>query len=397
MKRSIVLGLMVLSSVIPFAGCRSAKPVEKNYWAELPPGQLALRKITDPAQIPDFTNACQFTSGLRDAIQNSLNYLSKPSSQKVFPYGEITHEQAVASLNAFLALVNSGTTPAAMNSEIRQKFDVYISVGCDDHGTVLYTGYYTPIFDASATRTEKFKYPLYKTPPDLVKLPDGNPSKPMPDRRMIESQNLYAGNELVWMADPFEAFVAHIQGSCRLRLTDGKEMTVGYAANNGHEYNSIRAELVKDGKIGKGDGLPSMLEFFRLHPEAVQEYTWRDPRFVFFDIILDGRPRGSINEPVTTMRTIATDKKIFPRAGVTFISTKLPQSVDYKIYDVDYTGFALDQDTGGAIRAAGRCDVYMGVGEEAGRLAGRAQNEGRLYYLFLKPEYVTTAPPAAKK
>ena len=49
-------------------------------------------------------------------------------------------------------------------------------------------------------------------------------------------------------------------------------------------------------------------------------------------------------------------------------------------------GFALDQDTGGAIRAAGRCDVYMGVGDRAGELAGGTYREGRLYYLFVKPD-----------
>jgi membrane-bound lytic murein transglycosylase A len=49
-------------------------------------------------------------------------------------------------------------------------------------------------------------------------------------------------------------------------------------------------------------------------------------------------------------------------------------------------GFALDQDTGGAIRAAGRCDVYMGVGDQAGELAGKTYREGQLYYLFIKHE-----------
>jgi membrane-bound lytic murein transglycosylase A len=46
----------------------------------------------------------------------------------------------------------------------------------------------------------------------------------------------------------------------------------------------------------------------------------------------------------------------------------------------------LDQDTGGAIRAAGRCDVYMGVGNRAGELAGKTYREGQLYYLFIKPD-----------
>jgi membrane-bound lytic murein transglycosylase A len=56
-----------------------------------------------------------------------------------------------------------------------------------------------------------------------------------------------------------------------------------------------------------------------------------------------------------------------------------------------YGGFALDQDTGGAIRAPGRCDVYMGEGDQAGRLAGQTYQEGRLYYLFLKREFMASA------
>ena len=48
----------------------------------------------------------------------------------------------------------------------------------------------------------------------------------------------------------------------------------------------------------------------------------------------------------------------------------------------------LDQDSGGAIRAAGRCDLYMGVGPQAEQLAGHQLYPGRLYYLALRPEAV---------
>jgi membrane-bound lytic murein transglycosylase A len=50
--------------------------------------------------------------------------------------------------------------------------------------------------------------------------------------------------------------------------------------------------------------------------------------------------------------------------------------------------FMLDQDTGGAIRAAGRADIYMGIGPDAGQLAGHQFAEGKMYYLLLKPERV---------
>jgi membrane-bound lytic murein transglycosylase A len=92
-----------------------------------------------------------------------------------------------------------------------------------------------------------------------------------------------------------------------------------------------------------------------------------------------------LNEPVTAMRSIATDKSIFPRGALCFLEAPLPLDVAKDGQGV-YRGFVLDQDAGGAIRAPGRCDVYMGVGEEAGELAGHTWAEGRLYYLILKPE-----------
>ena len=63
-----------------------------------------------------------------------------------------------------------------------------------------------------------------------------------------------------------------------------------------------------------------------------------------------------------------------------------------------FKGFMMDQDRGGASRAAGRCDIYMGVGEQAGRIAGHQLHEGELYYLAVKPDRIdqfTPPPPVA--
>jgi membrane-bound lytic murein transglycosylase A len=175
-----------------------------------------------------------------------------------------------------------------------------------------------------------------------------------------------------------------VQGSAKLRLPDGKLATVGYAANNGHEYKSVAQELVKDGRIPPDQiSLAAMIDYFRKYKEQVRSYVRRNARFVFFKKE-EGQPLGCLNEPVTPYRTIATDKSIFPRASLTFITTTLPRAVGGQAVRQLYSGFALDQDAGGAIRAPGRCDVYMGVGDLAGQLAGQTYQEGRLYYLFLK-------------
>lgn len=396
MKNRILLSTLLLITMV-IIGCKAptkeVKVVKKDYNKPLAPGQLALRKITNPAEIPDFTTACINLTDLKTPIKNSLNYLEKPSSEKYFPSGQITHAQVANSLNAFAKLLDSKLSPNQMNEAIKKQFDVYMSVGCDDQGTVLFTGYYTPIFNGSLTRTGRFQYPLYKTPLDLVKKSDGvilgrrgadGQTIPYPPRKDIESSGMLKGSELVWLSDPFEVYVAHVQGSARIRLPNNELITVGYGANNGHEYHGISQDLVKDGKIPADQiSLAAMIDFFKKNPSQVETYVNRNPRFVFF-LREDGSPKGSLNEPVIAKRSIATDKSIFPRGALTFIATSLPQEENGVITKRVYNNFALDQDTGGAIRAAGRCDVYMGQGDMAGKVAGQTYQEGKLYYLFLK-------------
>ena len=392
---SIIVLLLLVAQ-----GCRKPQQPTPPYDKPLPPGELALRKITDPGEIPEFSRACHDLKNLQQAVQYSLRYLSKPSSRSYYPYGDITHEHAQASLVEFETMLASGLSGQQLYDAVREKFDFYISVGCDNVGTVLFTGYYTPIFNGSYQRTEQYKYPLYKMPADLVKGADGlilGQKKPdgrltrYPSRAEIEKNNMLRGGELIWFEDPFEVYIAHVQGSAKARLPNGQIQTIGYAANNGHEYKSIAQDLIDDGKIPADQlSLATMISYFKQHPGDVKVYTWRNPRFVFFREE-PGQPRGSLNEPVTEWRSIATDKSIYPRACLALLATQLPQVQGIKIVPQPYLGFALDQDTGGAIRAPGRCDVYMGQGIIAGKLAGQTRQEGKLYYFFLKPEFISTA------
>ncbi len=398
--RRLLLVAFVAAMSLTLTGCPSRHTGslhepwgESDYNRQLDPGKLALVKITDPNEIPDFTPACQNVAGLREAIARSLDYLAKPSSQRYFPYGEISRDHAVASLRAFDALLASNQPPSQMNLMIRQQFDVYTSVGWDNQGTVLFTGYYTPIFDGSPVQTERFRYPLYRAPAGLVKDEEGNPQgikmpdgalQPVADRAHLESSGTLHGLELVWLADKFEAYVAQVQGSAKLRMPNGQIKTYGYAANNGYKYESVGEALVKDGKVASKDlSLQWMIRYFHANPGQLDSYITRNPRFVFF-AESDGPPRGCLNEPVTTWRTIATDKTIFPRACLAMAKTQLPQAVGGSVQRAPYINFACDQDAGGAIRAPGRCDIYMGEGDSAADLAGRTKEEGRLYYLFLK-------------
>ena len=74
---------------------------------------------------------------------------------------------------------------------------------------------------------------------------------------------------------------------------------------------------------------------------------------------------------------MATDKSVFPPGVVTLVHTTLADGRRY-------IRFMLDQDAGGAITGPDRADLYLGVGEDVGRLAGAQRADGRLYHLILK-------------
>ncbi|MCA9001060.1 MAG: MltA domain-containing protein, partial [Planctomycetes bacterium] len=150
-------------------------------------------------------------------------------------------------------------------------------------------------------------------------------------------------------------------------------------------YTSLGGELVNDGRISKASlSLGTLRAWAAQNPDLVEEYLHRNDSYVFFAPI-DGNPRGSLNLEVTAQRTLATDKTLFPRGALVFVDTVLPINGGGSM---PFTQMMLDQDTGGAIRTAGRADIYLGVGHVAERMAGTTRSEGQMYYLFLKPEFM---------
>ncbi|MHC4380612.1 MAG: 3D domain-containing protein, partial [Planctomycetota bacterium] len=120
------------------------------------------------------------------------------------------------------------------------------------------------------------------------------------------------------------------------------------------------------------------------NPAEAERVLPMNPRYVFFRES-SGGPFGCLGQPVTAMHSIATDKDIFPRAALVCVEVRLPDfDTEGDLVQRPVRFFALDQDRGGAIRSAGRCDVYMGLGDAAMAKAGHVSSRGRMYYLFLK-------------
>ncbi|PSB21290.1 murein transglycosylase [Phormidesmis priestleyi ULC007] len=327
---------------------------------------------------------------LLSAIDYSLRYLQTAQAVRAYqkyPVKGVTRDRVDRSLRRFKQLILASRSAQQLQTAIQREFVFYQSTGKDNQGTVSFTGYFEPVHKASRVRTADYRYPLYRSP-DLARL-----KAPHPTRLELEGKDglqtpkgLLRGLELVWLHDRLEAFLVQVQGSARLQLTDGTTMTIGVAAHTNQPYTGIGRELVKDGKLRLEDlNLPNVVQYFQQHPDELDLYLPRNRRFVFFQNTQGAPATGSLGVPVTAERSIATDKSLMPPGAIALIQTQLPiLNVNRQLEQRLVSRFVLDQDTGGAILGAGRVDVFMGTGKEAGDRAGLVNSTGQLYYLLLK-------------
>lgn len=328
---------------------------------------------------------------LLKSIDNSLRYLTSPQAitdYRKYTIAGITRDRVIRSLTRFRQLVRTSGDAAQLWAAVQKEFVFYQSIGRDGLGNVLFTAYYEPLYDASRTPTSEYRYPLYRLPSNLKSW-----SKPHPTREQLEgkdglqgSKGKLKGLELFWLRDRLEAYLIHIQGSAKLRLTDGTITTVGYAGNTAYNYSSIGKALADDGKLAlKNLTLPVIWQYFHQNPQQLDNYLPRDRSFVFFQENY-GRPAtGSISVPLTADRSIATDKSIMPPGALALIHAPFPYAdANQKIQFNTVSRYVLDQDTGGAIKGAGRVDYFLGTGKVAQQRAGMTVSNGYLYYLLLK-------------
>ncbi|MBS9390392.1 MAG: MltA domain-containing protein [Dolichospermum sp. WA123] len=343
----------------------------------------------DQAIYDEKNNEIANKKALLQSIDYSLQYLQTPRAIKAYQKSEITRERVYNSLQRFRQLLISTKSPQALQAAIEKEFVFYQSVGRDNKGTVLFTAYYEPLYLASRQPTKEFRYPAYRSPADLESW-----AKPHPSRSELEgvdglqgSKGKLKGLELFWFKDRLEPYMIQIQGSAKLKLTDGTQTTIGYAGNTAYNYRSLGRSLVDDGKFPlEGLNMPIILDYFRKHPQDLNIYIPRDQSFVFFQETHGKPAQGSISVPLTPERSIATDKSLMPPGALALIRAPFPYiNKSNKIENRLVSRYVLDQDTGGAIKGAGRVDYFLGTGEAAGERAGVTVSNGQLFYLLLKP------------
>jgi membrane-bound lytic murein transglycosylase A len=260
----------------------------------------------------------------------------------------------------------------------------------------LVTGYYEPLLHGSLTPSERYRYPVYGRPDDLLIVDlgeiypelrarrvrgrlEGRRVVPYFSRAEIDGMQPFPAPVIAWIDDPVALFFLHIQGSGRIRLEDGRTLYLGYADQNGHPYVAIGRRLIERGALApEAVNLDSIRAWLAAYPEEAEGVLNSNPSYVFFEPRKEDLPGplGSLNVPLIAERAIAVDPAFIPLGAPVWLDTRLPES------DASYRRLVFAQDTGGAIKGAARADLFFGFGAEAERLAGRMRQPGRLYVLL---------------
>jgi len=377
------------------------------WWLLRPPPEWTPANSLSPAAAPSLRDDLPPDS-LARGIHESLAYLASLVPDTVLRYGPdtVTAGQVVAGLEEFLARYSAAGPNDDFRDWVTRRFTFYETAAAD----VLFTGYFEAHLYGSRQPSDRYRFPLYRTPDDLVSIRlaafplagdcPGLPAVlmgrqaadgtfgPYYTRHQIDFQGALAGRdlELIWTDDLLDVFFLHIQGSGIVELAAGETIRVNYAQRNGHPYYAIgRWLLEREILTPEQVSMQSIRRYLEEHPEQVADILSTNPSYIFFREV-DRGPLGMLEQPLTAYRSIATDRRLFPPGALCWVETELP------VFDENgrrtgwrpFRAFVLNQDTGGAIRGPGRVDLFTGFGPASEQVAGHLNRPGRLYFLVAK-------------
>lgn len=370
-----------------------------------------------------------FPAGLKESISFTVEKLSKRKGYSLeFGNAVVSGEDYALSLLHLLAKLENGISKEAFIGEVRKNFDFYGFPG-KPRGGVFITSYFSPVLSASYTRTPRHSQAVYMSPDDLVRvrmdkyigefkrfsfLEDDRAAKaklksfygrvvsvgrdgarelvPYYSRKEIDSGRRLTGKnlEIAWV-DPVDAFFLQIQGSGKIRFSDGREMVLGYSSQNGHDYVAIGKFLSEHIPREKMSLWAIENHLRSLSYAEMRKILYKNPSYIFFRK-LPGNPETAFGTEVVGGRTIATDEVFFPKGALGFMRFESP--VFETPFSVEPSGwnpvsrFVSNHDSGGAIKGARRVDLFWGEGKDASRHAGVMRNWGEFFCLVPKPGFV---------
>lgn len=277
-------------------------------------------------------------------------------------------------------------------------------------GAGFLTGYYEPEFPGSLAPTSRYDTPLLARPGDLVTVgegealpgvdpalrgarrietPAGPRFEPYADRAAIEDGALGAGARALVYLDRVDAFMAHVQGSVRVRLAEGRDSGTArrfaYAGRNGHAYTSVARLVVAETGLAPAElTAPRLVAWLRDNPDAARRLMRRNRSYIFFceaDELEPHRgPVGGASVQLTPGRSLAVDRRVWAYGLPVWIEADLPAEGSGA---VEWRRLMIAQDTGSAIVGPARADLFFGSGEVAGARAGVVRHVPEKFVVLL--------------
>jgi len=265
----------------------------------------------------------------------------------------------------------------------------------------LLTGYYEPVMDGSRKREGRFQTAILKRPADLVTIvPETRGAAPgsltharrttaglvpFATRAEIDAGALAGQNlEILYLSDPVEKFFLQIQGSGRIRLTDGTTVRVQYDGKNGHPYTSIGRYLIDKGLLAADKmSMGALGRWLKSDLDRARAVMNQNASYVFFrELPPDSSgPLGAIQVPLVAGRSLAIDPGVHRLGRPIYVSAP---SLTPSGHQVPFNRLMVAHDVGSAIKGPERGDIYFGSGETAERQASRVRHPGNLFVLIAK-------------
>ena len=365
--------------------------------------EKSLRKISKTTNFKDDLNL----KDIKLSINNTIESLEANPDKKVTIIDEVFTQKELS--DSLKILLTCASTIDQLNTAISRYFQPLEVFGKKRWGEILMTSYYEPVLKGSLHPTKRLNMPIYSPPKNLVEvklssfLPENfninDPGRtkisaqiitknsgqssiiPLPSREEIDFKQALKGKKLeIAYADPIDVFFLHIQGSGLVSLSDGKELRLGYAAQNGMKYEAI-GKFMKDVIPPEKMSMQSIEDALRAGGDKYQQEIFsKNPSYVFFKV-LKGRSLTTIGAEVTDKRSVAVDPLYFPLGIFGHVSYPDPDTPPEETPRSDLfknSHFIITQDTGGAIKGPGRADLFWGKGELAKEKAGKMRHPAKL-------------------
>jgi membrane-bound lytic murein transglycosylase A len=294
--------------------------------------------------------------------------------------------------------------PAADERAAREFFEAtftpYAVIAPEGSDAGLITGYYEPLLEGSRSRSATHRYPIFGVPEDLIVVDfpelkhlrlrgrlEGRRLVPYWSRAEITGDGEFRAPVIAWTADPVELFFLQVQGSGQVRLESGETIRVGYADQNGHAYRSLGRFLVERGELELEEAsMQGIKAWAAANPAKLQEALNHNASYVFFrELPATDGPIGALGVPLAAGYSLAVDRRHVPLGAPVYLSSTYPLSEE------PLERLMAAHDTGGAIRGAARADFFWGSGAEAGAMAGRMRQQGRLWLLWPRGQPLPTS------